>query len=206
VIIDSIDDLERGGANALLKNLEEPPPHSVFLLVSHAPERLLPTIRSRCRILRLGPLESDAMASALRSAAPEADEAEIADLVAAGEGSPGRALAFRGLDIAALDQAMRELAEKGDPHNARRSRLAQSLALKSAQPRYEAFLQRAPSLIASLAKERRGEPLAQALQLWEKAQALASGATRLSLDAESVAFELGGMLASLASSERADRR
>ena len=53
VVIDSIDDLERGGANALLKNLEEPPPNTVFLLVSHAPERLLPTIRSRCRLLRL---------------------------------------------------------------------------------------------------------------------------------------------------------
>ena len=45
VIIDAIDDLERAAANALLKNLEEPPPHSLFLLVSHAPERLLPTIR-----------------------------------------------------------------------------------------------------------------------------------------------------------------
>ena len=53
VVIDAIDDLERGGANALLKNLEEPPPNTVFLLVSHAPERLLPTIRSRCRLLRL---------------------------------------------------------------------------------------------------------------------------------------------------------
>jgi DNA polymerase-3 subunit delta' len=137
------------------------------------------------------------MASALRSAAPEAGAGEIDDLVAVGQGSPGRALAFRGLDIAALDKAMRELAEQGDPHNARRSRLAQSLALKSAQPRYEAFLQRAPSLIAAIAKERHGPALAEALQLWEKAQSLASGAIRLSLDAESVVFELGGMLAAL---------
>ncbi len=52
VLIDAIDDLERGGANALLKNLEEPPAGTVFLLVSHAPGRLLPTIRSRCRLLR----------------------------------------------------------------------------------------------------------------------------------------------------------
>ena len=65
VIVDSIDDLERNAANALLKNLEEPPPSSVFLLVSHAPERLLPTIRSRCRSLRLSPLGADAMTSAL---------------------------------------------------------------------------------------------------------------------------------------------
>jgi DNA polymerase-3 subunit delta' len=198
VIIDSIDDLERGGANALLKNLEEPPPSSIFLLVSHAPERLLPTIRSRCRILRLAPLESDAMASALRAAAPEADDREIAELQAAGEGSPGRALAFRGLDIAALDKTMRELVQSGDPYNARRSKLAQSLALKSAQPRYEAFLRRAPSLIAAEAKARRGQDLAEALALWEKAQDLAGSATRQSLEPESVVFELGGMLAALA--------
>mgnify|MGYP004537489875 CR=1 FL=1 len=49
VVIDAIDDLERSGANALLKNLEEPPAGTVFLLISHAPGRLLPTIRSRCR-------------------------------------------------------------------------------------------------------------------------------------------------------------
>ena len=205
VIIDSIDDLERGGANALLKNLEEPPPSSVFLLVSHAPERLLPTIRSRCRILRLGRLNDDAMASALRHAAPEADEKEIADLVAAGEGSPGRAMAFRGLDIAGLDKAMREIAAEGDPSNGRRSRLAQSLALKSAQPRYEAFLQRVPSLIAAEARTRRGPALAVALEQWEKAQALASSASRLSLEPESVVFELGGLLAALAPQDQARR-
>ena len=205
VIIDSIDDLERGGANALLKNLEEPPPTSVFLLVSHAPERLLPTIRSRCRILRLGRRNDDAMASALRHAAPEADEKEIADLVAAGEGSPGRAMAFRGLDIAGLDKAMREIAAEGDPSNGRRSRLAQSLALKSAQPRYEAFLQRVPSLIAAEARARRGPALAVALEQWEKAQALASSASRLSLEPESVVFELGGLLAALAPQDQARR-
>ncbi|MFL6829614.1 MAG: AAA family ATPase, partial [Sphingomicrobium sp.] len=49
VIIDSVDELEASGANALLKMLEEPPPNTLFFLVSHAPGRLLPTIRSRCR-------------------------------------------------------------------------------------------------------------------------------------------------------------
>ncbi|OYW86833.1 MAG: DNA polymerase III subunit delta', partial [Sphingobium sp. 32-64-5] len=53
ILIDSADDLERNAANALLKSLEEPPANVVFLLVSHAPSRLLPTIRSRCRLLRL---------------------------------------------------------------------------------------------------------------------------------------------------------
>ena len=198
VVIDSIDDLERNAANALLKNLEEPPPHSLFLLVSHAPERLLPTIRSRCRHLRLSTLDDDAMTSALRSALPDASPGEIEDLRSVGQGSPGRAIAFRGLDVAALDKAMRDLAALGDPTNARRSQLAQALSLKAAQPRYEAFLARAPSLIAAEAKQREGAALAEALRLWERANSLASSATHLSLEPQSVVFELGGMLATLA--------
>jgi DNA polymerase III subunit delta' len=198
VIVDSIDDLERNAANALLKNLEEPPPSSVFFLVSHAPERLLPTIRSRCRPLRLSGLDDDAMTSALRAALPDAEESEISDLAAAGQGSPGRALAWRGLDVAALDKAMAELVRHGDPANGRRSALAQSLALKSAQPRYEAFLARAPSVIAAEARGRRGAALGEALRTWERASSLASSARGLSLEPESVVFELAGMLASLA--------
>jgi DNA polymerase-3 subunit delta' len=198
VVIDAIDDLERGGANALLKNLEEPPANGLFLLVSHAPERLLPTIRSRCRQLRLSRLDDDAMASALRAALPDADDAEIAALAAVGEGSPGRAIAFRGLDIGTLDAAMRELAREGDPTNARRSKLASALALKPAQPRYEAFLARAPALIAAEARSRRGPALAEALRLYERASELAGTAVRLSLDPQTVAFELAGMLAALA--------
>ena len=201
VVIDAVDDLERNAANALLKNLEEPPANAVFLLVSHSPERLLPTIRSRCRLLRLAPLKSDAMASALRSAVPDADEEEIEQLVEVGEGAPGRAVAFRGLDIAALDREMERLAKEGDPTNARRAALAQSLGLKSAQPRYEAFLARAPALIARLARDRRGAALAEALALWERATALAASARRLSLDPQSIAFELAGMLAALAPGE-----
>ena len=206
VVIDAIDDLERPAANALLKNLEEPPPSSVFLLVSHASERLLPTIRSRCRQLRLSTLDDDAMTSTLRAALPNADVREIEELKAAAEGSPGRALQFRGLDIATLDRAMAELVRDGDPTNARRSALAQSLAPKSAQPRYEAFLARAPSAIAREAKARRGTALAEALAIWERAQSLAASATHLSLEPESTVFELAGMLASLSGSGQAQPR
>ena len=198
VVIDSIDDLERNAANALLKNLEEPPPSTAFLLVSHSPERLLPTIRSRCRVLRLGPLGDDVMASALRAALDDAEPEEIEALATVGQGAPGRAIAFRGLDIESLDRAMATLVREGDPTNARRAALAQSLALKAAQPRYEAFLARAPSMIAAEAKRRRGQALAEALALWERASALAGSARRLSLDTQSTVFELAGMLAALA--------
>jgi DNA polymerase-3 subunit delta' len=138
------------------------------------------------------------MTSALQAALPEADSKEVEELKQAGRGSPGRAIAFRGLDIGGLDRAMAELAGKGDPTNARRSALAQSLALKSAQPRYEAFLARAPAVVATEARRRRGAALAEALRLWERAQALAASAKHLSLEPESVVFELAGILATLA--------
>ncbi len=198
VVIDAADDLEPGGANALLKNLEEPPPSTVFLLVSHAPERLLPTIRSRCRVLRLGPLGRGDMEAALRSAIPDATPAEIAALAGVGGGAPGRAVAFRGLDVDALDLAMRKIATTGDPTNQHRSALAQSLAGKSAQLRYEAFLDRAPTFIAAAARGRRGAALAHSIQLWEQASQLATIATRQSLEPQATAFEMGTLLAGLA--------
>ena len=204
VVIDAIDDLERNAANALLKNLEEPPPDTLFLLVSHSPERLLPTIRSRCRLLRLSPLAPDAMTSALQAALPDAHAQEIAALVQVGEGAPGRAIAWRGLDIAALDREMDALVRQGDRTNARRSALAGSLALKSAQGRYEAFLARAPSRLAAAAKTRGGQSRADAIKLWERATSLAGSARRHSLDPQSVVFELAGMLAALAEGEGRD--
>src|SRR5262249_32770133 len=70
-VIDTVDELETSGANALLKMLEEPPPNSLFFLVSHAPGRLLPTIRSRCRRLDFGRLDDDAMTSVLAEHAPK---------------------------------------------------------------------------------------------------------------------------------------
>ena len=114
VVIDAIDDVERpGAANALLKNLEEPPEGTIFLLVSHSPGRLLPTIRSRCRLLRFDPLGDAEVASVLRTELPEASAAEIEALVRAGGGSPGRALGFAGLDLATLDTEMAAIASRG---------------------------------------------------------------------------------------------
>jgi DNA polymerase-3 subunit delta' len=198
VLIDAIDDLERPAANALLKNLEEPPAGTLFLLVSHAPGRLLPTIRSRCRLLRFAPLEPHDMRAALLQAMPEADPAEISALAALGQGAPGRALRFAGLDMAGLDQAMETLIARGDPTNALRAGLAKRLAGKAAQARYEAFLERVPARIASHARSLGGDALARAVAMWEQARGLAESAVRLSLDPQAVVFELAGLLAALA--------
>lgn len=205
IVVDSIDDMERSAANALLKNLEEPPANTIFLLVSHAPGRLLPTIRSRCRLMRFGRLEEADMFAALRDAMPEADADEITSLARLGEGAPGAALRFAGLDIEGLDSAMAALVAEGDPLNLRRVALAKQLALKAAQPRYEMFLERAPSAIAAEALRRNGPALAEAIALWEKARALAGSALRLSLDPQTTVFELAGMLAALAPKMSASR-
>jgi DNA polymerase III subunit delta' len=67
-LIDAADDLNPSGANALLKLLEEPPPETTFLIVTHRPSGLLPTIRSRCRDLRLSPLAAPDLDAALSGA------------------------------------------------------------------------------------------------------------------------------------------
>ncbi|WP_380786618.1 AAA family ATPase [Sphingomonas sp. R86521] len=197
VVIDAIDDLERGGANALLKNLEEPPAGTIFLLVSHAPGRLLPTIRSRCRLLRFEALSDDEVAMAIRTAQPDADDGEVQALVRVSDGAPGRALRYAGLDIAGIDDAIVRIAEDGDRDNVGRLRLAKSLGAKAAQPRYEAFLDRAPAYIASAARSRSGPRLRAALDAHAAARDLAGAAIGLSLDAQATVFEMAGLVASL---------
>jgi DNA polymerase III subunit delta' len=64
-IIDAVDDLNTNGANALLKMLEEPPRDALFMLISHAPYKLLPTIRSRTRVLNFKPLDEVALKATL---------------------------------------------------------------------------------------------------------------------------------------------
>lgn len=202
VVIDSADDLERGAANALLKNLEEPPADMIFLLVSHAAGRLLPTIRSRCRTLRFDPLDDATMRAALRSADDSLDERELDVLVRTGEGSPGKALRYAGLDIAAMEESLTRIAADGDPGNRQRLTLAKALSGKAARPRYEAFLERAPAFIAATARQREGEALGRAIDHWEAARQLAGGAIILSLDPASVVFELAGHVAALAPQSR----
>jgi DNA polymerase-3 subunit delta' len=197
VVIDAIDDLERNAANALLKNLEEPPAGTILLLVSHAPGKLLPTIRSRCRLLRMEALRDDEVATALRSALPEADEAEIAALGAAADGAPGRGLRFAGLDLGAVDQAIAAIAADGDRDNGRRTALARQLAGKAAQPRFEAFLDRVPAFIARQARHRTGPALRTALDAHAAARDLAGAARGLSLDPQATVIEMAGLVARL---------
>ncbi|UWQ16932.1 DNA polymerase III subunit delta' [Jannaschia sp. M317] len=90
VIVDAADDLNPSAANAILKLLEEPPARSTLLLIAHQPARLLPTIRSRCRVLRLAPLAGSDLSAAVEQAGGVPDPAQLA----LAEGSVGAALSL----------------------------------------------------------------------------------------------------------------
>jgi len=194
-VIDTVDELEPSGANALLKMLEEPPANCLFLLVSHAPGRLLPTIRSRCRRLDFQPLDDAAMTSVLEEQAPSLSEAERQRIISMSFGSAGRALAFAELELAKLEDAALAILRQGDPTNARRSELALELGKKASAERYAAFLELAPSLIAREAKQVEGLPRERAIEAYAKARELAALAPRLSLDPAATVFQIGGILA-----------
>lgn len=197
IIIDAIDDMAREAANAILKILEEPPEKTIFLCISHAPDSLLPTIRSRCRVLRFAPLgaaDMDAFLQARFAAKPPADRAAIASLA---EGSPGRALAQAHQDFGIISTLLQDIAKSGDLDNSLRNRLAAMVSGKTARDNYQAVLDAAPALAADIARQ---APAAQALAAIEAHQALvrlgASGRIDPSM-APMIGFEIGTLLAGL---------
>jgi DNA polymerase III subunit delta' len=98
VVVDSVDEMNRNAANAMLKLLEEPPKRALLILVSHAPGGLLATIRSRCRKLHLSPLRDEHVERLLNKFTPDLDPALVTTATRLAEGSIGRAL-----EIAAND-------------------------------------------------------------------------------------------------------
>ena len=209
VIIDPVDDLNANAANALLKSLEEPPKRTVFLLVSSAPERLLPTLRSRCRLLACQPLEREmlrrAVAQALNASGDEVGAAlpageEWETLARLAEGSVRRFLSLhtaKGLDlhrkIAGLVAGLPRL------DGATVHALGDELGSAAAEARYELFFD---LLLAHLARLIRAaatgetasedgrlaarliaqEQLAAWAQLWETVVAEKADADALNLD------------------------
>lgn len=138
IIIDPADHLNRNAANALLKILEEPPKRSLFLVLSHTPGRLLPTIRSRCLSLKLQPLSPPDLNRALGhlGAAPGESDA----IIQLSEGSVARALLLRnygGVDIA---EAFVEIVERGTLSSREQiHKLAASLSARDRDVAYQFF-------------------------------------------------------------------
>lgn len=182
-IVDTADDMNENAANALLKNLEEPPPKSLLMLLSHAPGRLLPTIRSRCQRLDLRPLDDAALADELARRLPDADKKERAALLRFAGGSLGLALRLAGeggLDLAREADALFETANPDVPallaFGDRLYRIEDGVA------EFGGFVSRALAERIRLRAEA-GGPRADAwLALWERFNEMYERATGLNLD------------------------
>jgi DNA polymerase-3 subunit delta' len=198
IIVDSADEMNPNAANALLKNLEEPPEKTIFLLISHAPGRLLPTLRSRCRLLRLQPLNDAEMARFLDADVPDLAGEDRAALLRLAAGSPGAALRYAEPGLADLDASIQHLTRLPPAEaTAAALALARSLTGKTASARYTAFLERVPGVLAQAARQQRGPQLVRTIEDWQAASRLAASAGPLTLDPHTVAFDLASRLARL---------
>ena len=148
IIIDPADDMEPNAANALLKSLEEPPTGNVFLLVAHRMGRLLPTIRSRCRLLPFPEVGAEDMVAILAREAPQANGAMRDAAIAAASGSPGAAIDFVELDLGVIHQLMRRIARDGDPEFVLRGELSSAMGMRPDRQRQLAAIELARAVVA----------------------------------------------------------
>jgi DNA polymerase-3 subunit delta' len=197
-IVDAVDDMQREGANALLKVLEEPPERSLLLLVSHAPGRLLPTIRSRCRRLLLRPLSVADVARALAAATGRgADDAEVKDAAAAAEGSVARAIGLLEGPALALRQRVLELfAQLPDPDP--RALHALGDALGGSEPQtLAAFMDMVNGWLSAQVSggSRAARQAAHTAEVWEKVNRAARDVETYNLERKPLVFAVFGLLA-----------
>ncbi|MBY5520277.1 DNA polymerase III subunit delta' [Rhizobium leguminosarum] len=155
VIIDPADDMNRNAANAILKILEEPPKRALFLVLSHAPGRLLPTIRSRCLPLKLAPLADDALVAALAHLGISGEGGAV---LSAAKGSVGEALKLLnyggGEIIAAYDEM---LSAEGPTARKVMHRLADALSGRESDTIFDFFVSHVGDDIMNRARAAAGE-------------------------------------------------
>lgn len=201
-IIDSVDELNDFSANALLKVLEEPPRRAMLLLVSHAPGRVLPTIRSRCRVLTLRPLSpADTARAAATALGRHADEPELRAAADAADGSVARALMLLEGPALALRQRVLDLIGQ-IPNPDRRALHALGDALAGTEPTtLAAFLDTVNAwLAAQLAGGARDTArMARVAVAWEKINAAVNDAQEYNLERRPLVFAVFGWLAEAAS-------
>jgi DNA polymerase-3 subunit delta' len=201
-IVDTVDELNPNGANALLKVLEEPPQQSLFLLVSHAPARVLPTILSRCRKLLLRPLATENVIRAVAEAGNiAADDPSLVEAAGAAEGSVARALTLLGGDALKLQQRTtallaalprvdpRELHALGDALGG--SDRVPLAAFIDSVDRWVSERLRANDVNANADLPR----LARLAEVWEKINRAARDTAEYNLDRKPLVFSVFGLLA-----------
>jgi DNA polymerase-3 subunit delta' len=174
IIVDPADDMNRNAANAILKNLEEPPRQTLFLLLAESRGALLPTILSRCRTLELTPLTPQETEAVLKEVAPDHTEPRGDGLATAlSGGSPRRLIELRQGDGVVLYRLMLAAIERGDRQaQLRLSGLAASpQAAEQFTELFEAYLARRIHGVPEPAAEAKppAVPLVTWAELWEKA-------------------------------------
>jgi DNA polymerase-3 subunit delta' len=203
IIVDPADDLEKSAANALLKSLEEPPAGSYFLFVAHRLGRLLPTIRSRCRILQFPRLDDGEIDAIVASEVPEADAALRAAAVAAAGGSPGAALDFVDLDLGEIHRLMREIADHGDTDFTRRGSLAEAMGPRPDRKRQLAAIELARAVVSARMTATPLHGVGTLADTHADLVRLAAQAPTYNFDPGLLVMEIGTLLASVAAPREA---
>jgi DNA polymerase-3 subunit delta' len=199
-IVDAVDDLQREGANALLKILEEPPPRTLLLLLSHAPGRELPTLRSRCRRLLLRPLADEDVAQAVAHATGrDASDADARAAANAASGSAGRALGFLDEKAMALRQRVLDLfAQLPNPDPRALHALGDALGGSDPQA-LAAFVDLVNGwLSAQLERGQEASRMAGVAQAWEKVNRAANDVEAYNLERKPLVFTVFGLLSQAA--------
>ncbi len=196
VIVDPADDMNLSAANALLKSLEEPPARTVFVLVAHSPGGLLPTIRSRCQVVRLNPLAPDELFSVLDGfdIGLPAGADERAALAAAAAGSPRSAILltqYGGLEIAS---ALDALLGAGGVPIADAHRLADAVAARGQAIPFALLNEHALDVLARAAAEAaadgRIERAGRLSEAWRKSHIAISETETYNLDRKQHALNM----------------
>lgn len=201
-IVDAADDLNPSSGNALLKIIEEPPPRSVFLIVSHNPQRLLPTIRSRCRKLLLRPLAEADLRSAIRSLGSpwsELDHEVLAEPIRLAEGSVRRALEMLDEDKSAIVAGTHALLDELPSLDVKRVlALAEKVAQRGAEDSLQLALDTTLAWASRTLEVRAGAGaprLAPLVEVCEKVARAARDADEYNLDKRPVIISMFGDLA-----------
>lgn len=197
LVVDCADELNVNAANALLKMLEEPPDRALILLVSHAPGRLLATIRSRCCRMALRPLADETVAALLSRYRPDLPEPDARVLTGLAEGSIGRALALAeegGLEMyrdltALLDRLPDMDATAAHSFGDRIARRGAEEAFRTATELLSWWVAGTVRSRAAAAPARTGS-LDRWLEVWDKINRLTLQSDALNLDRKQVILNL----------------
>ena len=200
VIIDPADDMEVAASNALLKSLEEPPQGTFFVLVTHRPARLLPTIRSRCRVLRFPILKDAELETMLLQNGAAGPQGGHMAAIRAAEGSYGAALQFSEQNLAPVAEVITRLLTRPDHDFSARGELAKLIGARADRERLAAVFELAQAIVTDMARSSENSVHRAALiETHAELVKLGAQAPSYNFDTGLLTLEIGSLLTRVAS-------